>query len=293
LTLYESTTDATRDKRDEHRVSTARRSRFLDDVSFEGTSGAAYVQELQSFAADSLAANHPLLVALANGDFRDPSRALRGFLGQYYHYSRRFTRYLAGVSAQLEAPEHRAALIGNSAEEVGRIDAEAERELRSAGIDPADAAFPHPELFQRFLRAIDVDPRNGHAHAPLLATSAWIETFHGICSQSGEAQAVGALGIATEGIVPGMYRYVLRAIGRSFPSLSKRDRVFFDLHATVDDEHAEVLRDIAAALAATAGERRALALGTLRALQARETFFGELYGHLRAVDLDLQPGQAP
>jgi hypothetical protein len=47
------------------------------------------------------------------------------------------------VSA-LDAPEHRAWLTGNIAEDVGRLDAAHERELSEAGIDPEFVEAPHP-----------------------------------------------------------------------------------------------------------------------------------------------------
>src|SRR5262249_25864006 len=187
--------------------------------------------------------------------------AIRRLLSEYYFYSHRFTRYLAAATASLENPEHRAALVGNSAEEAGHIDEEHVAELRAAGIDPDHAAAPHPELFRRFLVAVGLDRSAMLQRTPHIATAAWVDTMEQLYRHGGQEQASGALGIPTEGIVRPMYRKLLAGIARAWPELRASDRVFFDLHAQVDDEHAQVLRDIAVALATTATARRKIAEG--------------------------------
>lgn len=247
------------------------------------------VERLQSYAASSYAANHPLLVALSQGAFHDLPGALRRFLREYYIYSRGFTRYLGAVMSALHSPEHRAALAGNAAEEAGVLDAHHEAELRAARIDPEDARAPHPELFRRFLRAVDMDPEALLVDPPHLATQVFCETLHDICRGGEQAQAVGAIGLGTEGIVRPMYGRMLRAIERAWPSLAPRERVFFELHAAVDDDHARVLRDIAVSLARSPSGGRQLALGTLKSLHARAMFFDHMLAFLR--EKDASPGE--
>lgn len=235
-----------------------------------------FVSSLQAYALGSRAANHKLLERIANGDLPDPESGIAFLLSEYYHYSHRFTRYLAAVMTNLNSPEHRAALVHNATDEVGRMSPEEEAELRRSGIDPENAREPHPELFRRFLLAIGTRPDDVLRRAPRAATLAWIDAFRDLCLHGGEAQAVGALGIATEGIVSVMYRYLLAGIRMTWPALSSRDRTFFDLHALVDDDHALTLRRIVEALAATPEGRRQLAVGTLRALIARAAFFDDM-----------------
>lgn len=254
----------------------------VDQILREPSTPAAFVERLQALAEASRAANHPLLRAIGEGDFDDLRFAIRQFVGEYYFYSRRFTQALGAVMSSLDAPEHRAWLTGNTAEEAGVLDEGHERELREAGIDPEFVKAPHPELFKRFLRAAGLSPDDLARAMPLVATASWVETFLAICRHGGQEQAVGALGMATEGIVGRMYRYVLAGIKRAWPDMPLKDRVFFDLHAMVDDDHADVLRRIAVALARTPEGRRQLALGTVKALHARATFFDEVLAHLRA-----------
>lgn len=244
----------------------------------------AFVDELQAFAASSRAANHPLLLALAAGEVVDLQGAIRTFLREYYVYSRSFTRHLSAVSATLEDPAHRAALVPNAAEESGAVD-EGQREmLVDAGLREEDVNAPHPELFVRFLMAIGIDRSALAGAVPDVATTAWIEMFHAACREDQE-QALGALGVATEGIVRGMYGHLLVAIRRAWPSLTARDTAFFALHAAIDDEHARVLRGIAVDLAVTPGARRRMAIGVLKALQARSSFFDQMLAVIRELDV--------
>jgi pyrroloquinoline-quinone synthase len=242
-----------------------------------------FVARLQALAIQSPATNHPLLLAIARSEFPDMRAALKDLLSQYYFYSYRFTQYLSAVTSRLEQPQHRAALMGNMAEEVGKLDPHHEEELREAGINPDDVRYPHPLLFRRFLTAVGMDSNKLLESTPDVATVAWIETFHAVCSTGSQEQSLGALGIATEGIVRFMYGYLLSGIRSAWPDLSVRDRVFFDLHALVDDDHAEVLRRISVDMAHSVQGRMGLAIGMLKALDARKNFFDHMYARLQQL----------
>jgi pyrroloquinoline quinone (PQQ) biosynthesis protein C len=189
--------------------------------------------------------------------------------------------------AALEEPEHRAALVPNSAEEAGHLDDRHIIELVAAGLDPEDVAAPHPQLFRRFLVAIGLPPAELDGATPHVATAAWIRSFEALC-RTDEATAVGALGIATEGIVRDMYQHILAGIRRAWPDLSARDRAFFELHALVDDDHAAILRTIAIALAAGPAGRHRLAVGVLSALDARASFYDQMHLFLLSIE---RPGE--
>lgn len=243
---------------------------------------APYVDALQRYAVESHAARHPLLERIAAGGFRAPRAAMRRLFREYYCYSRSFTRFLASVMASLERPEHRAQLVSNTAEEFGHLDEEHERVLRAAGVDPIDVAAPHPQLFRRFLDAIEL-PSETLTSMPHVATTSWVRSFEALC-RADEAAAVGALGLATEGIVRGMYWKLLAGIRRAWPELSARDRAFFELHALVDDDHADALRTIAIELASAPAARRGLAVGVVGALDARAAFYDRMEVYLAVAD---------
>ena len=256
---------------------------LIHDLVAQQVAASAYVAALQRYGHESRAASHPLLAALAVGDFRQPRAAMQRFFSEYYFYSRIFTRFLALVTAALDRPEHRALLVPNSAEESGHLDPHHQQELRAAGLDPADVASPHSLLFRRFLVAAGIQIGEIDTAAPQVATRAWIHAFESLC-RSQEAIAVGALGIATEGIVRGMYTQLLAGIRLAWPDMSARDRAFFELHALVDDDHADTLRSIAVELAADNRARPLLAVGVLGALEARASFYDHMLAVLRAGD---------
>jgi pyrroloquinoline quinone (PQQ) biosynthesis protein C len=260
---------------------------MIHELLARDASAPEYVDSLQRYARSSRAARHPLLAVVADGAFASHRTAMRTFFREYYHYSRRFTRFLASVMAALEEPEHRAALVPNSAEEAGHLDDRHIIELVAAGLDPEDVAAPHPQLFRRFLVAIGLPPAELDGATPHVATAAWIRSFEALC-RTDEATAVGALGIATEGIVRDMYQHILAGIRRAWPDLSARDRAFFELHALVDDDHAAILRTIAIALAAGPAGRHRLAVGVLSALDARASFYDQMYLFLLSIE---RPGE--
>lgn len=263
---------------------------MLGDVSsWNHASAEEFVSVLQRHAERSRAVEHPLLDAMRTGGFRDLRYVLTAFLREYYVYSRRFTQYLSAVMSKLEDPRHRAQLMPNAMEEGGHISAEQATELHDAGLDPDEVGAPHPELFARFLGAIGSSERDLQDHRPHLATMAWTTTFDAICRLGTQEQAIGALGIATEGIVRHIYLQLLQGIRAAWPELTSRERAFFELHAMVDDEHAEVMRGIAVTLCHTTTGRRQLAVGALQALNARASFFDDMLGFLREVDSRQEP----
>jgi pyrroloquinoline-quinone synthase len=243
-----------------------------------------FVSSVKQYAERSPAIQHPLLQALSRGDFLDLKRTLTRFLQEYYFYSYRFTQYLTAVMSRLELPRHRALLMPNVMEEGGHVTAETEADLRRAGIDPATVAAPHPELLQRFLAAIGLSREEILQRPPHLATVAWVTTFDSICRHGSQEQACGALGLGTEGIVRHVYLQILQGIKRAWPDMSMENRAFFELHALVDDEHAHVMRLITIDLCSSREGRRAVALGVLQALNARNVFFDHMLVYLRALD---------
>jgi pyrroloquinoline-quinone synthase len=243
-----------------------------------------FVSSLKSYAEQAPAIQHPLLRAIAHGEFSDLPGTITRFLREYYFYSYHFTQYLTAVMSRLERPEHRAMLMPNVMEESGQMDEDHKAELLRAGIEPSFVAAPHPELFRRFLAAIGLSREQILQQPPHLATLAWIDTFDNLCRHGSQEQAIGALGLGTEGIVRHVYLQLLQGIKKAWPQLSLEERVFFDLHAHLDDEHAHVMRIITIELCRTVAGRRRVAMGVLQSLNARNTFFDHMFAYLRAMD---------
>ena len=137
--------------------------------------------------------------------------------------------------------------------------------------------MPHPELFKRFCDSLGVGL--GHVTQDSIEVTCWREMFLDVLGEGSPAQAVGALGLGTEGIVSAMYQSFLPALDKI--DLKPRDAVFFPLHAMVDDHHQETLLDIARDFAETPEGRRDLAKGMRKALFLRAGFWDWL--HARAL----------
>ena len=225
-----------------------------------------------SLAAESLshrAVRHPYLARLGAGEFPDLRWALRDFATHYYSYSRHFPRYLTTVMSRLEHPDHRAALLDNLTEESGAYEAEEVDVLSALGIEPDwYVGTPHPQLFRRFAEAMGASTEVDQEADQVVC---WREMFLEVLRNGSAAEAVGALGLGTENIVSTIYKPFVRAI--EMTDINPRDSVFFVLHTAIDDDHQEVLQQIATSFAHTGQGRSDLRRGMLKALQCRASFW--------------------
>jgi pyrroloquinoline quinone (PQQ) biosynthesis protein C len=228
------------------------------------------------------AVRHPYLLAIARGDLPDLRGALRDFACHYYGYSAHFPRYLTALISRLEGTEDRQALLDNLNEESGCYSPEDLATLAACGIEAEWVAnVPHPELFRRFRRALGVAeaaPAGEH-----LEVVAWRELLLSVISHGSAAEAVGALGLGTEGIVPAIYPAFVQALQR-LGDVNPRDGVFFALHTLVDDHHQATLTALACKLAARPQGLDELALGMTKALALRDSFWSWL--HQRALAME-------
>jgi pyrroloquinoline quinone (PQQ) biosynthesis protein C len=251
-------------------------------VEQQTVSVAHFVSELLRKAHQHSAVQHPYLLAMARGDLPNLRGALKDFACHYYGYSSHFPRYLTALISRLEGTEDRQVLLDNLSEESGCYSSEDLELLEAYGI-PAEwvANVPHPELFRRFRRALGV-PDGSPATEPLEVV-AWRELLISVLSHGSAAEAVGALGLGTEGIVPALYPSFVQALQR-LGDVAPRDGVFFTLHTLVDDHHQATLQAQACKMATTAKGRHDLALGMTKALALRDAFWSWL--HQRALAME-------
>ena len=248
-----------------------------------GGTAQEYVATLNETASRHRAVNHPYLQKLIAGDVPDIKGALTDFVFQYSAYSFDFIRYLTATIAQLENVGHRNALLKNLIEESGRIDAEDAALLGTMGIELEWVDnIPHTELFLRYLNAagIDEDYRRKNAYSD--EAIIWRKLFFSVCSREGAACALGAIGPGTENIVKYVYAPLIQAIERHL-NIALCDRVFFDLHAALDDQHGDALTKIATDYATKEENRRPLREGMLMALNLRGAFFDALQSRAYAM----------
>lgn len=237
---------------------------------------AEFIKSLNEEALRHRALNHPYLTKLKDGSFPNPTEALRDFGYQYLAYSVDFLRYLTATIAQLEDRKHREWLMDNLMEESGHVHEEEEAQLNEIGVQMDwIQGVPHPTLYTRYLDAIGLDQDFRDSHDFCDEAKIWRKMFLNTCTVGGPAQALGAMGIGTENIVKFIYKPILEAI-QNHLDISIKDRVFFDLHAALDDEHGEILDNIATEYAQYEGHREPLRNGMLMALNLRTAFFDSM-----------------
>jgi pyrroloquinoline quinone (PQQ) biosynthesis protein C len=228
------------------------------------------------------AVHHPYLLALKEGQFANMKEVLKDFALQYGSYSAWFPRYLDATISQLLHSKHREPLMQNLAEEKGQLEEIELIELRKLGInDEWVKNIPHPELFNRFKKAIGV-PIEDEASSEVME---WRKSLLDLLMRGNEAECIGAIGLGTEIVVKHIYKYIIDAIS-AHTNLSLEEYVFFPLHTEVDDEHGKILLSIADDLIIEIpNAEEDLRKGMISALNLRAKFWDDMYQ--RAIKIDM------
>lgn len=245
----------------------------------------SYIKSLCDIAENHKVINHPYLVRLENGFFPDIKGAIKDLAFQYYAYSENFIRYLTATISLLDEIEHRQALLDNLFEEAGHLSEDDSRQLLEHNIDPSwVTGVPHPALFRRFLDKLGIDEEYRNSHIYSEEAIIWRDMFLNLCARYGAAQALGAMGLGTESIVKYIYKHILVALDRFMPEISVEDRVFFDLHALLDDEHGDVLVNITNEyISKNKANRIRVKEGMLMAFDLRYAFFDAMQERAEAM----------
>jgi pyrroloquinoline quinone (PQQ) biosynthesis protein C/quercetin dioxygenase-like cupin family protein len=144
--------------------------------------------------------------------------------GQYYRYSKNFTRYLTALMTNCESDYYRAHLSENLWEEGG-------------GADPEKR---HAELFRRFLRqALGVDP---DAIQYQSFANDFFHQYLDFCRNSSALAGSAFLSLGTEGLISRLYGYFCEGLLKA--GIAEEELVFFRLHMECDDEHAITLAEL-------------------------------------------------
>ena len=241
-----------------------------------GDGGAdGFIAALTQDSKKHRAVRHRYLRALAEGTVPDLRWAMADFGRQYFGYSAHFPRYLTTVISRLERPEHRSGLLRNLTQESGIYTEGELNDLAACGVEREwVSGIPHPTLIHRFRSALGVADAGIEDDTDEVVC--WREMFLGVLSGGSPAEAVGALGLGTEGVVRDLYAPLVQAIKR-LPDLAPRDVVFFPLHAAIDDHHQATFLDIARHYARTEQGRRDLSKGMRKALSLRASFWDWMY----------------
>lgn len=180
--------------------------------------------------------------------------------GQYYLYSKNFTRYLSALMANCDNDLHRSRISENLWEEGG-------------GIAPEKR---HAQIFRNFLKdGLDIDVNNIDY---LDSTRFFVREYLDFCMNSHPGASSAFLSLGTEGIVAKMYGIIVEGLLKA--GVAEEHLTFFRIHMECDDEHADTLEKIMMSYTDAADWYNVCHRSMTFALDIRERFFNKLYDHL-------------
>lgn len=203
--------------------------------------------------------NNPLLVACREG--RLTLEDFQFVFGQYYAYSRSFTRYLAALMVNCEDDLLRAKLIANLWDESG-------------GTAPERR---HSNLFRGFLReGLGVSPEYVRFEVPTLR---FVSEYLDSSGSRDLPFATAFLAIGTEGLVSRLYQDFVAGLRAA--RIPEDQLEFFHIHIACDDEHAETLMEILRHSRGMAHFSASSRRGVVHAMNLRDQFFRYLYRRIQ------------
>lgn len=146
---------------------------------------------------------------------------LREYAVQYYAYESALPSFLESAMDHFPEGPVRDSLADNLADESGGPE-------------------PHPELWLRFAECLGIDRAEVTGAELLPRTANLVETYRSLCALGGE-QALAAL-YAYEAQFPAIAATKAEGLRSFYGVTDDRSLAFFDLHSTLDVEHAEGIR---------------------------------------------------
>lgn len=173
---------------------------------------------------------HPFYIAWQEGTL--PAAALRTYAAQYYHHVLAFPTLISTLHSRCDDLATRQALLAN---------------LR----DEEEGPDNHPALWLRFAAAVGCRPGEAEATAPAPETAAAIGAFRRAVTEGSVVRGLAAL-YAYEVMVPAVAAEKIRGLAAHYGITGSPGTDYFEVHRTLDVEHAGQTR---ALLAARLGER--------------------------------------
>jgi oxalate decarboxylase/phosphoglucose isomerase-like protein (cupin superfamily)/pyrroloquinoline quinone (PQQ) biosynthesis protein C len=185
----------------------------------------------------------------------------RFVFGQYYLYSKNFTRYLSGLMANLDDDLLRSRLSENLWEEGG-------------GAAPEKR---HAQIFRNFLtQGLGIEIAKIEF---LPCTRHFVDQFLGNCIRGSALHSSAFLSLGTEAIVARMYAIMVE--GLLAAGVPKEQLEFFYIHMACDDAHAATLEDILCSFQKQSDWERQCREALDLALRLRADLFNQLMAELK------------
>ena len=163
---------------------------------------------------------HPFYESWNKGEL--PLDSLREYANQYYHFESAYPTFLSGVHHRCTDREIRQLLLSNL-------------------WDEEHGDENHVELWLRFCDALDLNRDGVIKSSPSEATQQLIDTYHELTTSSSVSAGVTAL-YAFESQVPEVAKTKIVGLKKHYGIDNPEAISFFEVHRTLDIEHAEAER---------------------------------------------------
>ena len=189
---------------------------------------------------------HPFYVAWREGTL--PREALRTYAAQYYKHVRAFPTYISALHSRCDDLETRRVLLEN---------------LR----DEEEGPENHPALWLRFAAAVGGEEGVAESAEELPETSAAIAAFRAAVREGSPTRGLAALW-AYESMIPAVAAEKMRGLAEHYGIEGSPGTDYFEVHRTLDIEHAAATRALVADRAQDAAEAEEAEIGACRATAA-------------------------
>lgn len=204
------------------------------------------LNSIERLIEDRHVLKHPFYVAWREGTL--PREALRTYAAQYYQHVRAFPTYISALHSRCDDLATRQALLEN---------------LR----DEEEGADNHPALWLRFAAAVGCAAGEAESAALLPETRAAIDAFRAAVREGSVTRGLAALW-AYESMVPAVAAEKIRGLAEHYGVAGSPAVDYFEVHRTLDVEHAAATRALLARRAFEPSEVTEAELGATSATAA-------------------------
>jgi len=204
------------------------------------------LRPIERLIEDRHVLKHPFYVAWREGTL--PRAALRTYAAQYYQHVKAFPTYISALHSRCDDLPTRQALLEN---------------LR----DEEEGPDNHPALWLRFAAAVGCADGEAEAAEPLPETRRAIESFRDAVGAGSVVRGLAALW-AYESMVPTVAGEKIHGLAEHYGVAGSPGTDYFEVHRTLDVEHAAATRALVAERARDEAEASEAAIGAESAVAA-------------------------
>jgi pyrroloquinoline-quinone synthase len=204
------------------------------------------LKRIERLIEDHHVLKHPFYVAWREGTL--PVEALRTYAAQYYQHIRAFPTYISALHSRCDDLETRQALLEN---------------LR----DEEEGEENHLALWIRFADAVGCAEGEVESAQPLPETTAAVYAFRAAVREGTVTRGLAALW-AYESMVPEVAAEKIRGLAEHYGVVGPAGTEYFEVHRTLDVEHAAVTRELVARRLVEPAEESEAEIGAARAVGA-------------------------